>query len=106
MLLHAINMIETEPMNNANATSSSLPTASLNAHQPASIDVTATTGPVHEREGRGADGICGLRILQSEGLPATSLAAARSVTTAPSCIHAMVTGAGEPPGDKCRCAVR
>ena len=105
-MLHAINMIETEPMNSANATSSSLPTASSNAHQPTSIDATATTGPVHESEGRGADGTCGLRILQSEGLPATSLAAARSVAAVLSCIRAMVTGAGEPPGDRCRCAVR
>jgi hypothetical protein len=80
MLLHAINMIETEPTNNANATFSSRPTASLKAHQPARIETAATAGPVQERPRAGAEGNCGLWILQSEGLPARTLTAARTVS--------------------------
>jgi len=98
-------MIETEPMNNANATFSSRPTASLKAHQPARTEPAATAGPVQESEGRGADGTCGLRILQSESLPVRSLTAARSVPAVLSCILSMVTSTELPPEDECRGAL-
>ena len=69
MLLHAISMIDTEPMKRAKATGSSLPTASLNAHQPTTVLPTARIGPTQWMPGRGGAGTDGRSSRQSRRVP-------------------------------------